>query len=182
MMELGPFRVNSDGKSLSHNEYAWNNGNSFITFTKHLVTFCKETTRNSCILLDIICLCSGKYALLGISSRSWIFLFEYIVWPSYEGRWADSCLFIYLSPKLVWKISWVQIQRVLLGRWKLCRPLYPSACSKDPTIQQEPDFHQLKRTCCDYHWLKDVPFHTVHLYIHACSIFLFSPNIWQDIL
>ncbi|GAY58191.1 hypothetical protein CUMW_185230 [Citrus unshiu] len=29
MMELGPFRVNSDGKSLSHNEYAWNNGVGF---------------------------------------------------------------------------------------------------------------------------------------------------------
>lgn len=41
-MELGPFRVNSDGKSLSHNEYAWNNGNSFITFMKHLVTFAKK--------------------------------------------------------------------------------------------------------------------------------------------
>lgn len=41
-MELGPFLVNSDGKSLSHNEYAWNNGNSFITFMKHLVTFAKK--------------------------------------------------------------------------------------------------------------------------------------------
>lgn len=25
-MELGPFRVNKDGKTLCHNEYAWNKG------------------------------------------------------------------------------------------------------------------------------------------------------------
>ncbi|KAG9450970.1 hypothetical protein H6P81_010935 [Aristolochia fimbriata] len=30
MMELGPFRVHSDGKSLYHNEYAWNNAANII--------------------------------------------------------------------------------------------------------------------------------------------------------
>lgn len=28
MAELGPFRVNSDGATLTRNYYAWNNGNN----------------------------------------------------------------------------------------------------------------------------------------------------------
>jgi hypothetical protein len=33
MLELGPFFVNSDNKTLSANKYAWNNGKQ--TYTRH---------------------------------------------------------------------------------------------------------------------------------------------------
>lgn len=32
MMELGPFRVKKDGKTLYRNQYAWNNGENFQFF------------------------------------------------------------------------------------------------------------------------------------------------------
>jgi serine carboxypeptidase-like clade 2 len=31
MIELGPFRINSDNKTLSRNENAWNNGEMLLT-------------------------------------------------------------------------------------------------------------------------------------------------------
>ncbi|XP_017256493.2 serine carboxypeptidase 1 [Daucus carota subsp. sativus] len=60
MMELGPFRVNSDGQTLSHNKYAWNNvanvlflespagvGFSYSNRTSDYVTGDKKTAEDS---------------------------------------------------------------------------------------------------------------------------------------
>jgi hypothetical protein len=71
--ELGPFRINSDGKTLYRNKYAWNEGKTIINIIKFLLF--DEFLRHEYLI--IIKICSGKCALLGISSRSRIFLLKH---------------------------------------------------------------------------------------------------------
>lgn len=44
MQELGPFRVNSDGRTLYTNQYAWNNGKHTLLATRWKMTSGSSTT------------------------------------------------------------------------------------------------------------------------------------------
>ncbi|KAJ0593032.1 putative carboxypeptidase D [Helianthus annuus] len=50
MLELGPFRVNADNTTLSHNKYAWNNGKKL----RIIYIFHKDNENRTCLKLWII--------------------------------------------------------------------------------------------------------------------------------
>ena len=52
MMELGPFRVNNDNKTLSTNKHAWNNGGDMLTATE-LPTFYSIDTIYTYLVSDL---------------------------------------------------------------------------------------------------------------------------------
>lgn len=62
MQELGPFRVNSDGKTLFKNEFAWNQGNMVLNSIRSSNLHLHKRLRYVCV--DDF---SGKCFVLGVT-------------------------------------------------------------------------------------------------------------------
>lgn len=121
MLEIGPFFVNRDNKTLSRNKYAWNNGKliqqgyiwQLNYYTSVLTDHCGWQWQT----------CSSLRALLVLASHTRIE--HQITITLVTGTPQKMHIF---SHQLAWQVPRVQGPQLLYNWWKLWWPLHTTAC------------------------------------------------------
>ncbi|KAJ0935745.1 putative carboxypeptidase D [Helianthus annuus] len=157
MMELGPFRVNADNTTLSHNKYAWNNvGFSYSNTSSDYTTDDVQTAKDSYTFLI-----------------NWLERFPeyktrdfYITGESYAGHYVPQLAQLVLQNNKITNQTVINLKGIAISGFDPCTDSYIQGYLNTPVVQQSLHAKPVQWTSCKYTLtfnLKDVQYHLQHL-------------------